>query len=124
MRWPDPWPNDYLFAMRAVTFAFTQGHGEDMAVSAFRAAFQTGADLSIPANVLDAATQAGLNRAAVERATRDPAIKQMLRSATDGAHDLGVFGVPTIAIGDELFWGDDRLEDAAAYLRSASTGVR
>jgi 2-hydroxychromene-2-carboxylate isomerase len=32
-----------------------------------------------------------------------------------------VFGVPTIAIGDELFWGDDRLEDAAAHLQPCST---
>jgi 2-hydroxychromene-2-carboxylate isomerase len=41
-----------------------------------------------------------------------------LRDATDAAHERGVIGVPTIAIGDELFWGDDRLEDAAAHLRS------
>jgi 2-hydroxychromene-2-carboxylate isomerase len=37
-----------------------------------------------------------------------------LRAATDAAHARGVFGVPTVAVGDELFWGDDRLEEAAA----------
>jgi 2-hydroxychromene-2-carboxylate isomerase len=47
-----------------------------------------------------------------------PEIKRMLREATETAHALGVFGVPTVAIGDELFWGDDRLEDAAAHADS------
>jgi 2-hydroxychromene-2-carboxylate isomerase len=45
-------------------------------------------------------------------ATQDPEIKQALRSATDAAFELGVIGVPTLAIGGELFWGDDRLEEA------------
>ena len=55
-------------------------------------------------------------RAAVD----DPEIKRQLRAATDAAYDLGVFGVPTIAIGAELFWGDDRLEDAAVHLEKAT----
>jgi 2-hydroxychromene-2-carboxylate isomerase len=37
-------------------------------------------------------------------------------AATDAAHELGVFGVPTVAVENELFWGDDRLQDAAAAL--------
>jgi 2-hydroxychromene-2-carboxylate isomerase len=74
--------------------------------------------LSISAHVFAAAAQAGLDRPVAELAVQDPAIKQALRDATDGAHARGVFGVPTIAIEDELFWGDDRLEDAAAHLRS------
>jgi 2-hydroxychromene-2-carboxylate isomerase len=45
---------------------------------------------------------------------RDPAIKLTLREATESAHAFGVIGVPTIAVDGELFWGDDRLEDAAA----------
>jgi 2-hydroxychromene-2-carboxylate isomerase len=42
-----------------------------------------------------------------------------LRDATDAAHALGVYGVPTLAVGDELFWGDDRLEDAAACVAAS-----
>jgi 2-hydroxychromene-2-carboxylate isomerase len=121
MRWPDPWPSDYLVAMRAATFAFAAGGataGSEFIRHAFRNAFQRGADLSIPANVFTAAQQAGLDRAEVERATRDPRIKAALREATEAAFAAGVFGVPTIAVDDELFWGDDRLEDAAAHLRS------
>jgi 2-hydroxychromene-2-carboxylate isomerase len=117
IHWPDPWPTNYLMAMRAATHAFAAGRGREFTVQALRDAFQRGRDLSIPAHVLDAAQQAGLDRARVEAATQDPAVKQALREATDAAHELGVIGVPTIAIGRELFWGDDRLGDAAARLR-------
>jgi 2-hydroxychromene-2-carboxylate isomerase len=117
MRWPDPWPSDYLFAMRVTTFAFRERRGHEFTRAAFQAAFQRGRDLSIPVHVLDAAAAAGLDRGAAETATRDPGIKQALREATGQAHELGVFGVPTVAVGEELLWGDDRLEDAAAMLR-------
>ncbi len=117
VRWPDPWPTNYLTAMRATTFAFGAGRGREFTMHAFRGAFQAGRELSIPAHVLDAGVQSGLDRQALAHGIADPEIKRTLREATDAAYELGVFGVPTIAIGDELFWGDDRLEDAAAYLR-------
>jgi 2-hydroxychromene-2-carboxylate isomerase len=120
LRWPDAWPSDYLMAMRAATFAHRVGQGREFAAHAFRSAFQEGHDLSIPAHVLDAARDAGLDPREVEEATRDPQIKLALRERTDAAQRLGVFGVPTVAIDGELFWGDDRLQDAAAYLAGAS----
>jgi 2-hydroxychromene-2-carboxylate isomerase len=114
--WPDPWPSDYLTAMRAATFAVRAGRGREFATAAFRAAFEHGRDLKVTAHVLDAGRQAGLDVDELEREIGDAEIKRALREATDAAHELGVFGVPTIAVGNELFWGDDRLEDAAAHL--------
>jgi 2-hydroxychromene-2-carboxylate isomerase len=70
-----------------------------------------------PENVLAAAELAGLDPVAVDAATCDPRIKLALRAASDAAHALGVLGVPTLAVGEELFWGDDRLPDAAAAIR-------
>jgi len=118
IHWPDPWPAHYLTAMRAAAFAFAAKRGREFTLRAFRDAFQCGCELSIPAHVLDTAERAGLDRHDVEAATQDPMIKQALREATDAAYELGVIGVPTIAVDRELFWGDDRLEDAAAHLRS------
>ena len=118
--WPDPWPADYLFAMRAATYAFTAGRGREFALQAFRDAFQRGADLSIPAQVLRAADEAGLDHGRVQAATQDAKVKRELRDGTDAAYARGVTGVPTIAVGEQLFWGDDRLEDAAAQLKSRS----
>jgi len=119
MRWPDSWPGNYLTAMRAATFAVRAGRGHEFMTHAFRAAFQQGHDLSVPERVLEGAREAGLDPREVDEATRDPEIKRALRDATDAAHALGVFGVPTIALGSELFWGDDKLADAAARLDAA-----
>ena len=123
MRWPDPWPTDYLIAMRASTYAFTVGRGREFARQAFRSSFQEGRDLSVARHVTAAGERAGLARAEIETAARDPQIKQALRAATDMAHERGVTGVPTIAVGDELYWGDDRLEDAAAHLSGVSAQI-
>jgi 2-hydroxychromene-2-carboxylate isomerase len=119
MRWPDPWPTNYLTAMLATTFAFSVGRGREFTLEAFRSAFQRGSELSIPEHVFQVGTLVGLDRGELEAATQEPQIKRALRLATDAAHELGVIGVPTIAIDDELFWGDDRLEDAADFLTRA-----
>lgn len=118
VRWPDPWPTNYLYAMRAATYAFQAGRGREFTMEAFRHAFARGEDLAIAENVLQAAERSGLDRGAVDEATRDPEIKLALRAATDAAHARGVFGVPTVATGDELFWGDDRLPDVVAVLEA------
>ena len=122
MRWPDPWPADYLLAMRATTYAFTVARGREFTTQAFRRAFQDGCDLSVAAHVLQAGEQAGLDRGELEEATRDPQVKDALRASTQDAYESGVMGVPTIVIGDHQFWGDDRLEDAAAHLRLVAGG--
>lgn len=113
MCWPEAWPTNYLYAMRAATYAFQVGRGREFTIGAFRHAFAHGHDLALEENVLQAAVRAGLHREAVDGATRDPEIKLALRTATDAAHASGVFGVPTVAIGEEIFWGDDRLREAA-----------
>ncbi len=120
LHWPDPWPSNYLFAMRVATFAFQVGRGEAFTLQAFRDAFQHGRDLGVAEQVLQAAEQAGLDPNAAREATADPQVKHALRVATEAAHVRGVMGVPTLAVGEELFWGDDRLVDAAAALGSAS----
>jgi 2-hydroxychromene-2-carboxylate isomerase len=122
MRWPDPWPSNYLTAMLASTFAFSVGRGREFTRQAFRNAFQDGWDLSIPDRVFETGRQAGLDWDELEAATQDPQIKRVLRLATEAANELGVIGVPTIAIADELFWGDDRLEEAASHIASVTPG--
>ena len=116
LRWPEPWPGNYLMAMRAATYAQRMGGLREFADRAFCGGFEHGRDLSIPANVLTAASEAGLDPRELELAVADPEIKLALREATGEAHRLGVFGVPSVAVAGELFWGDDRLEQAAAQL--------
>jgi 2-hydroxychromene-2-carboxylate isomerase len=113
IRWPRPWPGDYLTAMRVAVWADRQGACPAYAFAAARHAFLDGCDLSQPDEVARAAEAAGLDGAAALAAARDPEVKRALREATDAAFARGVFGVPTVAIGARLFWGDDRLEEAA-----------
>lgn len=112
--WPDPWPGNMLFAMRAATFAKQTGRTVSFALAAFRQAFVGGRDLSDPDNVLIAAAACELHPRAVLKAAETDAVKSALRAATDLAAERGVTGVPSLLVDDEVFWGDDRLEEALA----------
>jgi 2-hydroxychromene-2-carboxylate isomerase len=114
LAWPEPWPGNTLFAMRAATFAKRTGRTVSFALSAFRQAFAAGRDLSEPDNVAIAAAACELHPRALFKAVETEAVKRELREATDEAAGLGVVGVPTLLIGGEAFWGDDRLEEAVA----------
>jgi 2-hydroxychromene-2-carboxylate isomerase len=117
IRWPDPWPGNTLTAMRAATFAQQTGRTVAFALAAFRQAFAGGRDLSDVDNVLLAAAACELHPRAVLTGIEMKSVKDQLRAATDEAIARGVTGVPTIAVGGEVFWGDDRLEEAAGAIR-------
>jgi 2-hydroxychromene-2-carboxylate isomerase len=114
VRWPDPFPGNTLTAMRVATFAKEIGRTVSFALAAFRQAFAAGRDLSVPDNVYLAAASSELHPRSLEAAIARAAIKERLKEATEAAGDAGVFGVPAVLVGEEVFWGDDRLEDAAA----------
>jgi 2-hydroxychromene-2-carboxylate isomerase len=114
IRWPDPFPGNTLFAMRVATFATEIGRGVSLPLAAFRQAFAAGRDLSDPDNVFIAAASAELHPRALRAAAERDSIKARLKQVTATAGDLGVIGVPSVVVGDTVFWGDDRLEEAAA----------
>ena len=120
IRWPDPWPPDGLFAMRAATYAKEIGRTVAFSLAAFRQAFAAGRDLSDPDNVLLAAAAAEIHPRAMVTAVERESLKSALREATERAGDLGVRGVPSIVVEGEVFWGDDRLEQAV----SAAAGTQ
>jgi 2-hydroxychromene-2-carboxylate isomerase len=117
IRWPDPWPGNMLTAMRAAVFAQQTGRAVAFSLAAFRQAFAGGRDLSEPDNVLLAAAACELHPRAVLKGIEMRSVKDALRAATDEALSQGVIGVPTIRVGERLFWGDDRLEEAAEAIR-------
>jgi 2-hydroxychromene-2-carboxylate isomerase len=112
--WPEPWPGNMLVAMRAATFAKQTGRTVSFALAAFRQAFAAGRDLSEADNVLIAAAACELHPKALIKAVQTEAVKGALREATERAAELGVIGVPSIVVGEEVFWGDDRVEEAVA----------
>ena len=116
IRWPEGWPNNTLSAMRVAVWAQQIGRTVAFSLAAFRQAFAGGKDLSDMDYVLMAAAACELHPNAVLKAIETQSVKDRLREVTQEAYERGVRGVPTVAVGDELFWGDDRLEDAAAAL--------
>lgn len=116
--WPEPWPGNMLTAMRAATFAKQAGRTIAFSLAAFRQQFAAGRDLGEPDNVYVAAAACELHPRALAKAVQTRSVKDALRAATEAAAARGVEGVPTLAVADELFWGDDRLEHAVAAASS------
>jgi 2-hydroxychromene-2-carboxylate isomerase len=117
-RWIDGWPvaTYSLLPLRAAIFAQQAGRAVSFSLAAFRQFFAAGRTLAELDNVLIAAAASELHPRAVTKGIESQTVKDALRKATDEAIALGVVGVPTVAVGSELFWGDDRLEEAAAAI--------
>src|ERR1700744_2824271 len=110
--WPEVWPGGMVNAMRVATFAKQTGAPVSFSLAAFRQQFAAGKDLTDPDNVMIAAAATELHPRALESAVKTKGVKDALREATDAAVEAGVFGVPAVRVGEEVFWGDDRLEEA------------
>jgi 2-hydroxychromene-2-carboxylate isomerase len=122
VRYPDGWPAETysLAPLRAALLASDQEQLRALSHELFRTMFADGQHLADVEAVLDAAERAGMKRSAVREGIERGEIKDRLRAETDAALARGVTGVPTVAANEELFWGDDRLEEAGAYLRVPS----
>jgi 2-hydroxychromene-2-carboxylate isomerase len=117
--YPEGWPieNYSLNPVRAAVYAKESGRVVSFTLACFRQVFAGGRDMSDLDNVLVAAAACELHPNAVLKGIETKSVKDKLRAATDEAISRGVEGIPTVAVGDELFWGDDRLEEAVAALR-------
>ena len=118
VRYPEGWPvQTYsIIALRAALFVRDQRERRALSRALFHTAFAEGRHLADLDTVLQAAAAAELDAEAVRAGMERQDIKDALRAETDAALSRGVTGVPTVAVGEDLFWGDDRLEDAAAAL--------
>jgi 2-hydroxychromene-2-carboxylate isomerase len=63
-----------------------------------------------------AAAACELHPNALTKAVQTQSVKDALRKATDEAAARGVIGVPSVVVGDEVYWGDDNLDEAATRL--------
>ncbi len=118
VRYPEGWPAETysLAPLRAAFLASDEEQLRRLSRELFRTMFVDGQHLADAEAVLDAAERAGMDRTLVREGIEQEGTKQRLREQTDGALARGVTGIPTVAVGDQLYWGDDRLEEAAAAL--------
>jgi 2-hydroxychromene-2-carboxylate isomerase len=117
MQIPKAFPVSTIQGLRACVAAEREGNGAAAMHALFGAYWAQGEDISDGAVIERALTHAGLNGKALVAATATQEIKDALRRNTDFALSRGVFGVPTLFVGERSFWGNDRLRFAEAELR-------
>lgn len=112
MRFNPFFPINTLALMRgAVGLQMRDQARFDEYVSAiFRAIWVDGRNLGDAAVVAEVLANAGFDPVAFAAVTGDPAIKDALKANTEEAVRRGAFGAPTLFVGDEMFFGQDRLD--------------
>ena len=120
VRWPPGWPAESysVLPLRAIVWAGREdaAAAKRLSMALYEIAFGQGRSLADLATVREAVDECGLNAAELASGTEDREVKDALRANTSDAIARGVTGIPTVAVGELLYWGDDRLEEVAAAL--------
>lgn len=121
-RKPSVFPRNGLPAARIACLSENKKWLPEFVRRVFSANFAHDLDIAQPNVLFDCLNGLTDDPSALLNAASGEAAKSHLRHNTDRAVELGIFGVPTFVVGDELFWGNDRLEAALAW-GSASTAT-
>jgi 2-hydroxychromene-2-carboxylate isomerase len=114
---PPTHPFNPLLSLRAASLPLPAPERRRLIDGLYAATWGGGGGVEGPDEVAAVAAAAGLDGAAVVQGAQGPEAKARLRAQTDAALAAGVFGVPTMIVGDELFWGTETLQDVEAHLR-------
>lgn len=106
--------------LRATLAAAELGQSDAAVGAIFGAYWGSGAPLATPAEVVAVLNGAGVSAPGLLARIDDPALDTALDEATAEAATRGVFGAPTMYVGDEMFFGNDRLDFVRASLGVAA----
>jgi 2-hydroxychromene-2-carboxylate isomerase len=126
-RRPDPFPQNSLLAARVALAGLAEdcddkNWGDDFCRAVFQAEFGDGRRIDDAATITDVLAGLKIESEPVLAAAQSDAIKARLRAQTEAAERLGIFGAPSFTTADgELFWGNDRLEQALRWAQRASS---
>lgn len=110
-------PINSLVSMRVASAIEDPAEAERFMHAIMAAYWTEGVDVSHPEAVQGVLEGHGFDAVRLVKATQDQAVKDKLRASTDEAVERGAFGAPAMFIGDQLFWGNDRLHFVEAALR-------
>lgn len=119
IRRPEGWPVRAELAQRAAVAAAAMGQAGPFLEALFGAYFGEGRDIEDRDVILAAAGEAGLDTTALANALRDPATLAAVEANGAALVDLGGFGVPSMVVGDDLYFGNDRMPLVEAALARA-----
>jgi 2-hydroxychromene-2-carboxylate isomerase len=114
----NPKTHDSRLLNRGAFLAAERRRLPDYIAYAWRKIWGEGGDMTDDGLLADVARAMGWDAAVFIAFTRSPAADELLKAATLLAHARGVFGVPTMMIGDEMWWGNDRLDFLEEFLRA------
>jgi 2-hydroxychromene-2-carboxylate isomerase len=114
-RFSSHFPSNAIKAMRLILV--DDARAVAVALAGFRAMWAEDRDITQDDELRRIAEAGGLDPTEALAAIERPAVKERLRANTDEAVARGAFGAPTFVVGDELFWGNDRLHFVEAALR-------
>lgn len=118
-RKPTIFPQNGLLASRIVTRFSEAAWISTFIRSVFSANFEYDRDISSLEVISDCLNLTGENIDSILNEANSQSSKQRLRAQTDEAFEREIFGAPSLLVGDELFWGDDRLERAITWAKNA-----
>ena len=114
-RRPSRFPRGSLVAARVACLGADAPWGPPFVAAVYHASFVDDREIGEPAVVGEILTALGQPADALLARAGAPETKDLLRRQTERAAALGIFGAPTCVVADELYWGNDRLEDALAW---------
>jgi len=118
LREPVRFPQNGLNAARLALLGAQEGWAPGFTRAVYLANFAGQKDISDEATLAEILTGLGLDAEAAMARSRTPENKAQLKAQTEEAIARGVFGSPSFTVGDELFWGNDRLDEALAWAKA------
>lgn len=120
---PNPFPQNSLVATRVAIYGAEQDWLVPFTKAAFEASFAKGCSIAEPHAVSSILDRLGLDGASILKAASSDTNKGRLKLAGEEARSRGIYGAPSFLIGDgELFWGNDRLEQALDWAQGNRPG--
>lgn len=113
---PDSFPVHSVLSLRCALVAEQHGKHVEFSNAVMRGHWGAGLDVSKSEVLMDIAKLVELDGEALIAGTQDDAIKQQLKDNTAEAVARGAFGAPTFFLGEQMFWGCDRMDLIRAYL--------
>jgi 2-hydroxychromene-2-carboxylate isomerase len=105
-------------ANRVATLASLEGWCETFTQAAYKTWFLKKLDPGAPENLRTILEELGRNPQTCMAKAESAEIIELYKERTDKAREIGIFGSPSYVAGSEVFWGDDRLEDALAWCQT------
>jgi 2-hydroxychromene-2-carboxylate isomerase len=119
VRVPAPYPlREFDLANTVAIVGRAEGWCEDYVIATYKRWFQQGQPAGSEPNLSASLSEIGQDPVRVIAKAGESLASDAYFAATDEARNLGIFGAPTFVVGNEVFWGDDRLEDAVDWYRS------